>query len=261
MTPVPIFVDTVSKLTAMLQIITDLPTSPPSLYLDLEGVNLGRNGTLSLITLYAHTLTLSAIYLIDVYTLKQPTFETSGPDGITLQSVLESPNIPKAIFDVRNDSDALYKHFNIKLQGVQDLQLMELATRVRPRDRISSLTNCIKYDLVVSHTDKKEWEKVKDVGKTWFQNDQGRCFEERPLRPEVEKYCVNDVVHMPKLWKVYAEKMDDFWWKMVRETSEARIRESQGKYYNPDGGREKALSPWSKRYVAQEKAKWIRENQ
>jgi exonuclease 3'-5' domain-containing protein 1 len=69
------------------------------------------------------------IYLIDVLSLRHECFTACGEGGNNLKDSLESNAIPKVFFDVRNDSDALYSHFKIKLDGVIDLQLMELATR------------------------------------------------------------------------------------------------------------------------------------
>lgn len=123
-------------------------TVPPHLYLDLEGFNLCRHGSISLLTLYDRSQ--SCVYLIDIHTLGHATFEirsttnkkslyqdiqaidtdSSETDagGVTLRSILESANIPKVFFDVRNDADALFNIYGINLQGVQDLQVMELAS-------------------------------------------------------------------------------------------------------------------------------------
>ena len=83
------------------------------------------------------------VYLVDVHTLGAAAFSTTATDGITtLKSVLENSSIPKAFFDVRNDSDALYNLYSIYLCGVVDVQLMELPqrfhvalTRVQSRQR------------------------------------------------------------------------------------------------------------------------------
>lgn len=72
---------------------------------------------------------LGKTYLIDIYVLGARAFSTTDASGNSMKSVLESDSIPKVFFDVRNDSDALYHHFNISLAGVVDLQVMEYATR------------------------------------------------------------------------------------------------------------------------------------
>jgi GT2 family glycosyltransferase len=45
------------------------------------------------------------------------------------KAILETNDIHKVFFDVRNDSEASFHRFQICLQGVDDVQLMELATR------------------------------------------------------------------------------------------------------------------------------------
>jgi len=43
-----------------------------------------------------------------------------------LKDILESATTPKVFFDIRNDSGALFAHFGIALQGVQDVQLWRM---------------------------------------------------------------------------------------------------------------------------------------
>jgi exonuclease 3'-5' domain-containing protein 1 len=59
--------------------------------------------------------------LVDIYTLGDKAFPTIGAGGRTLKGILESDSIPKVFFDVRNDSDALFSHFQIRLAGIHDL--------------------------------------------------------------------------------------------------------------------------------------------
>ena len=70
------------------------------------------------------------VYLIDVHTLGELVFTTVGIDNpnVTLKSILENETIPKVFFDVRNDSNALFFLYNIKLAGIHDLQVMQAAT-------------------------------------------------------------------------------------------------------------------------------------
>jgi len=156
-----IFVSTTADLAVMLATLAHLPISPPSLYIDLEGQNLSRNGTIALLTLYVSPWQI--VYLVDIYSLQTSTFSTpaiainqmstsSGSDSVapqaTLKSILESATIPKVFFDVRNDSDALFAHYAIKLSCVHDLQVMELATRTptsgQSRSFLCSLSTCIR---------------------------------------------------------------------------------------------------------------------
>ena len=113
-------VDTSTGITKLVGALEGLCTRPPSLYIDLEGVNLCRHGTVSIMQLYI--LPTQTTYLIDVYTLGDKAFSTfSSAASRTLKETLESESVPKVFFDVRNDSDALHGNFRIRLAGIQDL--------------------------------------------------------------------------------------------------------------------------------------------
>lgn len=67
-----------------------------------------------------------------MHIVKEAAFLTKSTDGrMTLKSLLGCPDIPKIFFDVRMDSDALYGQYGITLAGIIDLQLMELALRMK----------------------------------------------------------------------------------------------------------------------------------
>ncbi|RSL77845.1 hypothetical protein CEP52_017682 [Fusarium oligoseptatum] len=123
------FVDNTNFVSSMVDAIQGLPTTPPSLYVDLEGVNLCRHGSVSILQIYV--LPHDRAYIIDVHTLGDQCFSTPEGNGVTFRQIPASQSIPNVFFDVRNDSDALYSHFNVNLAGVQDLQLMECSTRSR----------------------------------------------------------------------------------------------------------------------------------
>jgi exonuclease 3'-5' domain-containing protein 1 len=220
------FVSTASEISALLSCIKDLPRSLPSLYVDLEGAKLSRTGTISLLTLYA--LPMDTVYLIDIDSLGAAAFCTAAattsatatfPDPVsataagkqasptepvlTLKSVSESPTIPKVFFDVRNDSDALFAHFEIALKCVDHLQLMKLATRSRkPRHHLLGLAWCIKHNNGMSPEARRHSLSVKKQGIKLLCPGKGgsyAVFDERPLQPIVLEHCVQDVMHMPKL--------------------------------------------------------------
>jgi exonuclease 3'-5' domain-containing protein 1 len=92
------------------------------MYIDLEGVDLCREGSLSILTLLIDTgIPTIRVCLIDVYSLGAQAFDTTGIKAKTLKDILEDEKIPKVFFDVRNDSDALFTHFGVALQGVEDV--------------------------------------------------------------------------------------------------------------------------------------------
>lgn len=139
-------VDTAEAVSSMVDTLSGLPSTPPSIYVDLEGVNLSRHGTISILQIYVSTTAEN--YLVDVKTLGEAAFSTKGTSSSnTLKDILESESIPKVFFDVRNDSDALFSHYGIKLQGIHDVQLMEFATRMYPGFYICGLKKCIQRDV------------------------------------------------------------------------------------------------------------------
>lgn len=79
------------------------------------------------------------VYLIDIYKLGADAFNIGASNGHTLKSVLESTAIPKLFFPVRNDFDALHSLYQIALANVDDLQLLELATRASAKRREDSI--------------------------------------------------------------------------------------------------------------------------
>ncbi|KAK5989215.1 Succinate dehydrogenase assembly factor 4 [Cladobotryum mycophilum] len=200
----------------------------PPLYIDVEGERLGRDGHVSLLTALVYPgQGLGCVHIIDIYTLGSAAFHAVGTCGKSLKDILESPQILKAFFDVRNDSDALYSHFGIKLRGVWDIQLMESANRrnTRARRLVSGLSR---------------WSRDMETRKGGSYS----AFNTRPLSDEIMAYCASDVQYLPLLFRKY--RLGTVRWrKLVAEASQNRILASQKAGFQPHGGMEKALSPWS----------------
>jgi len=237
-------IDTADALSKMLDTLEGLPTTPPSPYIDLEGEKLSRHGTVSILQL--HDRSSGETHLIDIKVLGHKAFTTQATSGRTLKEVLESEHIPKVFFDVRNDSDALYSHFQIKLAGIQDLQLMQLASREQGRKRlVCGLAKCIEYDAPMTRTEKAEWKCTKEGGIKLFDPKHGgsyKVFDERPLRKEIREYCIQDTKFLPRLWSYYDRRLTSAWRNRVREAAQARVTESQGQNYLAQG-QHKALAP------------------
>lgn len=198
----PGLVDTEAKIASLVGRLQDLPISPPSLYIDLEGVNLSRHGSISILQI--HILPFEETYLVDIHSLQEKAFlGTASDKGYNLLDILESALIPKVFFDVQNDSDALFSHFNIKLAGVIDLQLMELATRSFSRKYVNGLAKCIERDARLTTYEARCWKASKEKGLRLFAPERGGSydvFNVRPLPDDIKKYCMQDVQFLPKLW-------------------------------------------------------------
>ncbi|OBT76526.1 hypothetical protein VF21_05436 [Pseudogymnoascus sp. 05NY08] len=237
-------VDSPEAVAHLVDSLLDLPASPPSIYIDIEGVNLCRFGSISILQILV--LPLNKTYLVDVHVLKDDAFTTAGEAGQTLKDVLESATIPKVFFDVRNDSDALFSHFGVNLVCVQDIQLMQLATRTYNRKYVNGLSKCIEKDITMTASEKRQWIEGKGKGKRLFAPELGGSYEVfnvRPLAEEIAIYCTQDVRFMPKLWKHYVNKLSPAWARKVEIATKDRIILSQTAGYNGKGSN-RALGPW-----------------
>lgn len=230
-------IDSEGSLLPLLDSITSLAVEPPSLYIDLKGMSLGRHGSISILSLYIAPT--RETYLIDIYNLKEAAFSITTTSGTSLKTILESPTIPKVVFDIRNDSDALFSLFQISVAGIKDVQLMELATRNGSRRLLSSLTTCIEDESPISALERITWRVAKDRGHLLFDPEMGGRFEvfnERPLKPDIIQYCQQDVALLAALYGVYNDKLRQvgqaFWRVQVRGDTEDRIKLSQGPDYN-----------------------------
>ena len=234
-------VDCSSDLLTLLELVKDVPT----LYLDLEGRCLSRDGTISILTLYAASIRI--VFIIDIYKMGRSAFSTATSSDTTLKSILESPYVEKVIFDVRNDSDALFAHFQISLDNVWDLQLMELAARKGSRQFVAGLAKCIEIHSPISTTEKIEWKQQKErTGRLFDPTKGGRyeVFEDRPFQKHIIEYCVGDVVLLPGLYDFYNNSLSGPWRERIRAKTLDRIQESQSAAYDPHSDM-KALGPWN----------------
>jgi exonuclease 3'-5' domain-containing protein 1 len=226
--------------------------SSPAMYIDLEGVNLCREGSVSILTLLIDTGTSTSVYLIDVHTLGAQAFNVAGARRKTLKDILQDETIPKVFFDVRNDSDALFAHFGVALQGVEDVQLMESATRTTTASRkyLNGLAKFIENNMFMSigGSGLASWKLAKAKGERLFKAEHGGSFDvfnQRPIPEDIISYCVGDVQYLPGLRDRFWTGQDFRWRDLVREESKNRVAASQRPDYQPHG-RDKPIASWSK---------------
>jgi exonuclease 3'-5' domain-containing protein 1 len=237
-------VDTVDAIRVFVDCLVNLPNNPPSLYIDIEGVNLSRHGSISILQVLV--LPKRETFLLDIHTLGDKAFSTSGASGQTLKDILESSSIPKVFFDVRNDSDALFSHFSVHLAGIHDLQLMELATRPFSRKRLMGLNHCILNDLQLHAAKKRDVKLLKEAGLILFAPERGGTYEvfnQRPLLPAIVRYCQQDVQFMPQLWLRYKAKLSPAWEQKVEKATRDRVALSQTETFIGKG-KHMVLGPW-----------------
>ena len=231
-------VDTVDSMAILADSLSNLQVSPPSIYIDLEGINLGRKGSTSIVTVYVWPT--DQVYLVDIHTLGAAAFSTEGNTSKqSFQTILESEAFPKVFFDVRNDSDALYSEFGVRLAAIHDVQLMELATRQGSKEYLNGLTACICSHAGLGKQQQLEWTTGKSAGKEIF-----ATFNDRPLSRVQIDYCAQDVALLPKLWMVYNAMLTSDWRTKVAQETVNRLLESQSAEYDPSGP-DKTWGPWA----------------
>lgn len=121
---------------AALQVLSKVET----VYLDCEGVQLGaEGGSLALVSLGAvlkkdNGTEALAIFLIDILALGGPNSE----DMASLRALLEGKSPTKVMFDCRMDTSEFFHGFNIRLDGVVDLQLADMLSRPKRREGLGS---------------------------------------------------------------------------------------------------------------------------
>ncbi|RFN43442.1 3'-5' exonuclease [Fusarium flagelliforme] len=243
--PLVVWVDNEATVSKLVDTLDGLKKGPASIFIDLEGVNLSRHGTISIMQIY--DAVDKCVYLVDIHTLGAKCFSTPGKDHRTLKHVLEDENTVKVFFDVRNDSDALYAHFKIDLAGIHDLQLMEVATRTYNRRLLNGLAKCIDRDAPLTERERENMLDVKAKGRALFLPEQGGSYEvfnQRPLPDSLKLYCVHDVQVLPRLYDYYDKKMSDAWRRKVLDVSVERVSMSHRADY-VTSGRFMAFAPAS----------------
>jgi len=233
----PALIASVPELVAFL---SSIPTSS-TLYLDLEGKNLSRNGTITIITILIHPQ--NTVHLIDILTLGEIAFTTisnTGNEGKTLKSILEDPDITKFFWDVRNDADALWAHYHVGLANVIDIQLLENASRVDEKTYVHGLDKSVQYDLKPGFMELSRWLRTKNDVKNLMPYN---VFSKRPLDAKIIQYCVNDVIYLPALYTLYLTRMKGDWLTKALDESARRVVEAHGVGYEPQS-ESKKLGPW-----------------
>ncbi|EXJ71468.1 uncharacterized protein A1O5_05276 [Cladophialophora psammophila CBS 110553] len=236
-------IDNKDALEVFVSEIQGISNDPPSFYIDAEGSNLGRFGTMDL--LQVHVLPLHETFIVDVFTLGHAAFDTIF-QGNSLRMLLQSPSIPKVIFDVRNDSDAMFHHYNIALSGVVDLQMMEYFQENRSSRNLASLRHCIEHDATLSPEEIRRWSEVKaSVLHPRRDNADPKNLpsQRRPLDENLIFYAAGDVEHLPLLHRAYCQRLTEEGWQAVHIETGRRLRRSMQPSYDTES-KQKGKGPY-----------------
>ncbi|KAF8888015.1 hypothetical protein BD779DRAFT_1672429 [Infundibulicybe gibba] len=167
-----IIVDTLRLLYWCLEDIAPTTLAPGGLTIsvDVEGVELCRAGRVCIVQF--HVSGSSYIWLLDVVALGQQAFDAIDWRGRSVRGVLQGTAARKLLYDVRNDSDALYNLHGVYLQNVCDVQLLELALRYHTNQKTERL-NGLKRALETYLTLPRASARIKEDGIALFSPERG----------------------------------------------------------------------------------------
>lgn len=200
--------DTGERLLTLITEISHRLTQRQLIFIGIEGVDLVRRGPVAIMQMLLPPDPM--VYLIDVLVLGREAFTIGDENGNNLQSVLESTSVPKVFFDVRNHSDALFHHFQIKLQCVVDLQIIEFAIRDAPGRYLKGLVKCLAETSASLPLRSHDWYRKQEAGRRFFDPRKGGShdvFLRRPLPEAIIEYCERDVLLLPSLLSIYTKRL------------------------------------------------------
>ena len=206
--------------------------------LDLEGVNLSRDGRLCLIQL-AESDPDAPVLLIDIVTLGEEAFGHGR-----LRELLESSNVAKLVYDPRSDCDALYHLHGTTLSNVVDVQVLQSLENDSPHDRfVKGLAKALERYSGLTDAERKEADRIKQEGIGLFVPEKGGTYEvwvDRPLSRELLEYAALDVRHLHGMAKVWGAEPGSERRKRAIEAADSRM-EKERTAVTVIKGREKAF--------------------
>ena len=180
------------------------------LYVDMEGVNLGRNGLPCLLQIMGDK---TSVYVFDLLVL--------GGIPECVRQLLESPEWRKFTWDPRADSDSLYNCCGrVMLSNVLCLQLAEIAHdryHGRTRNHVTGLAKAMSRFLPEDLS--AVTVPIKQLGKAMFApGGNPAVFAQRPLGEYLINYCSLDVAVLPFFKKCLWDPLPEKWqlWTAVK---------------------------------------------
>ncbi|KAG2454914.1 hypothetical protein HYH02_000744 [Chlamydomonas schloesseri] len=248
-------VDSVGALEDMLTSLT----GATQLAVDAEGISLGRAGKLCLLSISpapppgARADTPAPVYLLDVSTLAGAAFHHRpaacssvapaaaaaasaaagpAPSGVrSLKALLECDRVTKLLYDVRCDAEALYHQHGVRLGGVVDLQLAEVAYRrygpaMRRVGYVVGLAKALEAYLPPDLRDRWRGSRVdKRALSEAYERDPG-YWDRRPLSEEQVRYAADDVLYLHHLHDQLRAALQPVIQERVARFSDYRVQDS-----------------------------------
>ncbi|XP_063416896.1 piRNA biogenesis protein EXD1-like [Mytilus trossulus] len=195
------YVDTKDKFIEAMKELQEKIRNKQMIAVDCEGVDLSRFGSVTLVNIGTRDL----VYLIDILKIGNSVFD----DG--LRSILEDSGTEKLMFDCREDADALLHIHKVKLNGVLDVQILEVNNRIHVYRNGYTKIRSLKHCLELFVTDDTLLN-VKLQGRSSMSMS-SNIWEKRPLDESMLKYASVDILGLFKLYDAFRTRMSHIVWK------------------------------------------------
>ena len=168
---------------------------------DLEGDNLCRHGKINYIQLFV--IQTNNAYIFNCSSLNKNDIKSA------LGSIFENKTIAKYMFDCRSDADALYHQYEIRLNGVVDVQLYEVGYRKcsglgGKRSGFCLLRTLSNYSHQLNIPSSQL--AIKDRYSMQFKQ---KNFQLNLNEPDVVTYLTIDIIYLKKLFLIFCPKIDN----------------------------------------------------
>lgn len=172
-----------------VKILDEVFSKSNDLALDVEGVDLGRRGDVSLVTIATRD---NECYLFDILDCKTP----DDTEIKFLKTLLEDACKKKIIHDCRMDSDALWHIACIQIKNVHDTSCFHTVTEA---EQEVNLNNLLKFHKIEANV-------VRD-GNVYRQNH--AFWAKRPLTEKMITWAANDVVKLFQVHDLQIQRAQD----------------------------------------------------
>jgi hypothetical protein len=180
---------------------------------DLEGVNLGLNGMLTVLQVAIHPRT---VFCFDVLVLGQGLFAHHH-----LGSIFASFRTVKLCFDCRVDGEVLQRQLGVQLNLLYDVQILYTLLFQSPRDpflkglhRVMQMPGVVESEGALNRILQSK-RRIKDaLGR------QQHIFFVRPLTAELLQYCGCDVYYLLRMHRLWHQQRSTH---LILEATRARL--------------------------------------
>jgi hypothetical protein len=205
---------------------------------DIEGVNLGRDGTITLLQIGINE---RKVFCFDILALGKDVFQYLKP-------IFESETICKLCYDCRTDADVLKANHGVNIKYVYDIQVLYTFVFQNEGDPyLKGLQHALKIPGIVHPQMAKEVMLFKKKIKDSLQKIGSEIFIQRPIPNEILMYCVSDVIYLYKMFYLWCFYVD---FSVVVQASMYRLykfcnRVQSKKMYYVDFKKKPSTGAWS----------------